>query len=160
MYHILSIHRGLIYPWLCSLLPMALATPLSALIFAGHHARSDVFIPLFSLGLLWASLYVLSGNLFVTVMVHFLWNSRVFLGSFLGQWKTEKWKKMKTKMKNGNEKLKMQKWRCKVEVKSVVLLYYCTVLKIPTRTDDVQYSTVQYTDTYRWCTVQYTDTYR
>jgi membrane protease YdiL (CAAX protease family) len=77
-------YRGLIYPWLCSLFPMPLATPLSAIIFAAHHARKDVFIPLFTLGLIWACLYVLSGNLFVPVVVHAMWNSRVFLGSFLG----------------------------------------------------------------------------
>ena len=77
-------YRGLIYPFLCSVFPMALATPLSALIFALHHGRKQVFIQLFTLGSLWASLYVLSGNLFVSVVVHSLWNSRVFLGSFLG----------------------------------------------------------------------------
>jgi membrane protease YdiL (CAAX protease family) len=77
-------YRGLIYPWLCSVFPMAFATPFSAVIFAAHHARKDVFIPLFTLGLSWACLYVLSGNLFVPVVVHAMWNSRVFLGSFLG----------------------------------------------------------------------------
>ena len=77
-------YRGLIYPFLCSVFPMALATPLSALIFALHHGRKQVFIQLFTLGSMWASLYVLSGNLFVSVVVHSLWNSRVFLGSFLG----------------------------------------------------------------------------
>lgn len=74
----------MIFPWLGSVLPMALATPLSAVIFALHHARREVFIPLFTLGLGWACLYLLSGNLFVTVMVHFMWNSRVFLGTVLG----------------------------------------------------------------------------
>ena len=77
-------YRGLIYPFLCSIFPMALSTPLSALIFALHHGRKQVFIQLFTLGSMWASLYVLSGNLFVSVVVHSLWNSRVFLGSFLG----------------------------------------------------------------------------
>ena len=76
--------RGLIYPFLCSVLPMTLATPLSAVVFAAHHARRDLFVPLFTLGLGWAVLYVLSGNLFVPVVVHCMWNSRVFLGSFLG----------------------------------------------------------------------------
>ena len=77
-------YRGLIFPFLCSLFPLNLATPLSAFIFAAHHARRDLFLPLFTLGLGWASLYVQSKNLFVTVLVHCLWNSRVFLGSFLG----------------------------------------------------------------------------
>ena len=38
-------------------------------------------LPLFALGLTWSTLYVLSGNLFVTILVHTLWNARVFLGS-------------------------------------------------------------------------------
>ena len=77
-------YRGLIYPWLCSIVPMALATPLSGVIFAAHHGRKEVFLPLFVLGIAWAVLYLLSGNLFVPVVVHFMWNSRVFIGSFLG----------------------------------------------------------------------------
>jgi hypothetical protein len=66
--------RGLIYPWLASLLPMPLATPLSALLFAASHARADTFLPLFALGLTWTALYLLSGNLFVSMVVHALWN--------------------------------------------------------------------------------------
>ena len=64
---------------------MPLATPLSAIIFALHHGRGEAFLPLSVLGLTWAVLYLLSGNLFVTMVVHALWNSRVFIGSVLGK---------------------------------------------------------------------------
>ena len=66
--------RGLILPWLSSLLPVSLATPLSSLLFAASHARADTFLPLFALGLTWTVLYLLSGNLFVSMLVHALWN--------------------------------------------------------------------------------------
>jgi len=78
-------YRGLIFPWLSSILPMPLATPLSALVFAAHHGRLDAMIPLTVLGLTWALLYLLSGNLFVTILVHAMWNSRVFIGSLIGK---------------------------------------------------------------------------
>jgi membrane protease YdiL (CAAX protease family) len=77
-------YRGLIYPFLGSIMPMSLATPLSAIVFAVHHARVDALIPLFVLGMTWATLYLLSGNLFVCMVVHAMWNSRIFLGSYLG----------------------------------------------------------------------------
>eukprot|EP01041_Mallomonas_annulata_P005991 gene5991-12073_t len=69
-------YRGLIFPWLSSFLPMSLATPLSALVFAAHHGRKEAMIPLFTLGMTWGILYLLSGNLFVTMVVHAMWNSR------------------------------------------------------------------------------------
>lgn len=40
--------------------------------------------PLTVLGLVWSLLYLYSGNLMVNVLIHAMWNSRVFLGSFLG----------------------------------------------------------------------------
>ena len=62
---------------------MLLATPGSALIFAAHHAQGDALLPLSTLGLTWALLYLLSGNLFVVMVVHAMWNSRIFLTSLL-----------------------------------------------------------------------------
>jgi membrane protease YdiL (CAAX protease family) len=76
-------YRGFIYPWLSSFLPMLLATPVSALVFAAHHAQADAFFPLAVLGLVWALLYLLSGNLLVVVLVHAMWNSRIFLTGLL-----------------------------------------------------------------------------
>jgi membrane protease YdiL (CAAX protease family) len=63
---------------------MSWATPLSAAIFALHHGREDAFIPLFVLGWTWAVLYLLSGNLFVAMVVHAMWNSAVFI-EYLGK---------------------------------------------------------------------------
>jgi len=60
-------------------MPMPWATPLSAVIFALHHGREDAFLPLFVLGLTWAILYLLSGNLFVAMVVHAMWNIAVFI---------------------------------------------------------------------------------
>lgn len=76
-------YRGFVYPWLASFLPMLLATPGSALLFAAHHAQGDALLPLSTLGLTWALLYLLSGNLFVVMVVHAMWNSRIFLTSLL-----------------------------------------------------------------------------
>ena len=76
-------YRGFVYPWLASFLPMLIATPGSALLFAAHHAQGDALLPLASLGMSWALLYLLSGNLFVVMLVHAMWNSRIFLTSLL-----------------------------------------------------------------------------
>jgi membrane protease YdiL (CAAX protease family) len=53
-------------------------------IMQAHHLSTQTMIPLMTLGFVWAMLYVLSGNLLVTVLIHSMWNSRVFLGSLLG----------------------------------------------------------------------------
>lgn len=41
-------------------------------------------LPLGTLGYLWAVIYIMSGNLMVPMVIHAMWNSRVFLGSLLG----------------------------------------------------------------------------
>ncbi|CAM9992236.1 unnamed protein product [Choristocarpus tenellus] len=41
-------------------------------------------LPLSILGLVWSLLYMFSGNLVTTIIIHAMWNSRVFLGSLLG----------------------------------------------------------------------------
>lgn len=51
----------------------------SGLLFACHHAAIASIIPLTALGILWAFIYVKSGNLIVTMVIHALWNLRVFL---------------------------------------------------------------------------------
>ncbi len=76
-------YRGFVYPWLASFLPMLLATPGSALIFAAHHAQRDAFLPLAAMGLVWALLYLVSGNLLVVMLVHAMWNSKIFLNGLL-----------------------------------------------------------------------------
>ena len=53
----------------------------NALLFALHHDSLQALLPLTFLGGLWACLYAATeGNLLVTVLVHAMWNWRVFLG--------------------------------------------------------------------------------
>jgi membrane protease YdiL (CAAX protease family) len=60
------------------------AAVIQAVIFSAHHMSVTAAIPLFVLGWVWALLYGESNNLFTVIFVHALWNSRVFLGSWLG----------------------------------------------------------------------------
>ena len=43
-----------------------------------------LLLPLSVTGFVWGVLYVGSGNLLVPILIHALWNTRVFLGSYLG----------------------------------------------------------------------------
>ena len=78
------LYRGFLLPSLSLWMPINLAIPLSAVLFAAHHMSLTSMVPLTALGLVWAILYVHSGNLIVTILIHSMWNSRVFLGSLLG----------------------------------------------------------------------------
>ena len=40
-------------------------------------------LPLSALGMVWGVAYVCSGNLVVPIVIHALWNSRIFLSSVL-----------------------------------------------------------------------------
>jgi membrane protease YdiL (CAAX protease family) len=60
------------------------AAILQAIVFSAHHMSMAAGLPLAVLGWTWAVLYRLSGNLWTVCLVHALWNSRVFLGSWLG----------------------------------------------------------------------------
>jgi membrane protease YdiL (CAAX protease family) len=61
-----------------------IAAVIQAVVFSAHHMSVTAAIPLFVLGWIWALLYAESNNLFTVIFVHALWNSRVFLGSWLG----------------------------------------------------------------------------
>jgi len=78
------LYRGFLLPALYLFYPPDVATLVSAVIFAAHHMSMSGMIPLTTLGYLWAVLYLLSGNLLVPILIHAMWNSRVFLGSLLG----------------------------------------------------------------------------
>jgi len=78
------LYRGFMLPALNVLLPLNTSVIISGLIFSAHHLSATGFIPLAMLGITWAYLYAKCGNLFVTIFIHALWNSRVFLGSWLG----------------------------------------------------------------------------
>jgi len=78
------LYRGFLLPALHLFLPLPFALPFSGLLFGLHHQALASVLPLAALGSFWALLYVLSRNLAVPVLIHALWNSRVFLGSLLG----------------------------------------------------------------------------
>lgn len=78
------LYRGFLLPALACFLPMWAAIPASSVLFAIHHLNPTMVVPLSMLGLIWAILYAKSGNLTVTILIHAMWNSRVFLGSLLG----------------------------------------------------------------------------
>jgi membrane protease YdiL (CAAX protease family) len=76
-------YRGLIFPWLSFISPLPLATICSAIIFAVHHARVDALLAFFGLGLIWSMFYLLSGSIIVPVIIHYMWNFRVFINSMM-----------------------------------------------------------------------------
>jgi len=78
------LYRGFLLPTLSLWLPLPVSVPLSGVLFGLHHQMPASALPLSALGVAWALLYVLSRNLWVTILVHAMWNSRVFLGSLLG----------------------------------------------------------------------------
>mmetsp|Transcript_22523 Transcript_22523/g.25638 ORF Transcript_22523/g.25638 Transcript_22523/m.25638 type:complete len:478 (+) Transcript_22523:129-1562(+) len=78
------LYRGFMLPALCLFLPHYLAIILSGIVFSIHHVSATGAIPLMILGCTWASIYTKCGNLMVTILVHAMWNSRVFLGNWLG----------------------------------------------------------------------------
>lgn len=78
------LYRGYLLPALTTVMPIRWAIPLSSVLFAVHHLNIGSIIPLTVLGWAWALLYSHSRNLLVTIFIHALWNSRVFLGSLLG----------------------------------------------------------------------------
>jgi hypothetical protein len=78
------LYRGFLLPAMCLQMKFPLAVLFSGIMFSAHHMSATGSIPLAFLGWAWALLYAKSGNLMVTIMVHALWNSRVFLGNWLG----------------------------------------------------------------------------
>ena len=79
------LYRGFLLPALCRFMPLRTALPLHALLFGVHHHALVSLLPLSALGLLWGVLYLRSGNLIVPILVHALWNSRIFISSLLEQ---------------------------------------------------------------------------
>jgi uncharacterized protein len=78
------LYRGYLLPALRCFMPFWPAVVLSGNIFSLTHMSTTGTIPLAVLGWTWAALYAKCGNLFVTILIHCLWNSRVFLASWFG----------------------------------------------------------------------------
>ncbi|GMI48304.1 hypothetical protein TrCOL_g10488 [Triparma columacea] len=78
------LYRGFLFPSLTLLLRPLPSLLLSSLIFSSHHLSLTSFFPLFALGAVWGLIYKETGNLWVVVAIHGLWNSRVFIGGWAG----------------------------------------------------------------------------
>ena len=75
--------RGFLLPLFASVMPLQVASVLSAFLFAAQHGQWDVVLQLFALGYVWNRMYIDSKNLLVTIMVHIMWNSRSLLSVLL-----------------------------------------------------------------------------
>lgn len=78
------LYRGYLLPALGLFMGFWPSVFVSGVLFSVHHLSLMGAIPLMVLGWLWAALYAKSGNILVTMLIHGMWNSRVFLGSWLG----------------------------------------------------------------------------
>lgn len=75
--------RAFVLQALTSVAPLRLALPCAGLLFGAQHLQAGLVLPLAVCGYFWGVLYAFSGNLLVPVLVHAMWNARVFLGSLL-----------------------------------------------------------------------------
>lgn len=78
------LYRGYLLPALSLFMGFWPSVFVSGVLFSVHHLSVMGAIPLAVLGWVWAALYAKSGNILVTILIHGMWNSRVFLGSWLG----------------------------------------------------------------------------
>lgn len=77
--------RGFLLPLFASVMPLQVASILSAFLFAAQHYQWDAILQLFALGFVWNKMYIDSKNLLVTIMVHIMWNSRSLLSTLLSR---------------------------------------------------------------------------
>jgi len=78
------LYRGYLLPALGLFMGFWPSVFVSGILFSVHHLSVMGAIPLMVLGWLWAAIYAKSSNILVTILIHGMWNSRVFLGSWLG----------------------------------------------------------------------------
>ena len=79
------LYRGFLLPGLHAVTHSWTAAALvQAAVFSAHHMSVTGALPLAVLAWTWALLYTRSRNLLTVVVVHAMWNSRVFVGSWLG----------------------------------------------------------------------------
>uniref|UniRef100_A0A3B0MSF4 Protease, putative n=1 Tax=Theileria annulata TaxID=5874 RepID=A0A3B0MSF4_THEAN len=67
-----------------SFLPTLYSSIASSIIFSINHLSPHSFLQLFSLGLLWSFIQLNNDNILITILIHSLWNSRIFFGSLTG----------------------------------------------------------------------------
>jgi membrane protease YdiL (CAAX protease family) len=75
--------RAFLMQALTTALPLRAALLVGGFIFGVQHFQIGLVLPLAAMGYFWGVLYAFSGNLLVPVLVHALWNSRIFIGSLL-----------------------------------------------------------------------------
>lgn len=78
------LYRGFCLPAMTQLMGLRQAVFWQGIVFSAHHMSLTGALPLAALGWAWATIYVKSRNLISVIIIHMLWNSRVFLGSWLG----------------------------------------------------------------------------
>lgn len=78
------LYRVFVFKTLNLKLPKSIATVLSAFIFSVHHMNPRSVLQLFALGVLWSVIEQGTNNLFISIAIHSLWNTRIMLGTFLG----------------------------------------------------------------------------
>lgn len=76
--------RAFILQALTAALPLSRALLVQGFLFGAQHLQIGLVLPLALTGYVWGVLYVNSANLLVPILVHALWNGRIFLGSYLG----------------------------------------------------------------------------
>ena len=76
--------RAFILQALRAVMPLRNALLAQGLLFGAQHLQLGLVLPLSVTGFAWGVMYVYSGNLLVPVLIHALWNARIFLGSYLG----------------------------------------------------------------------------
>lgn len=73
------LNRGFLLPALHRFMPIKYALPIHAFIFGVQHRSLALLLPSTITGLLWGWLYMASGNLLVSSLIHVLWNTKVFI---------------------------------------------------------------------------------
>ena len=68
----------------CFHLPSSLALLTQGVLFGAQHLQIGLLLPLAVTGYVWGVLYINSANLLVPMLIHALWNARIFIGSYLG----------------------------------------------------------------------------
>lgn len=78
------LYRGFCLPAMTQLMGYHWAVFWQGVVFSVHHMSLTGALPLAVLGWTWAAVYTKSRNIFTVMIIHMLWNSRVFLGNWLG----------------------------------------------------------------------------
>ncbi|EDO07641.1 CAAX protease self-immunity family protein [Babesia bovis T2Bo] len=79
------LYRVFVFKVINAKLPRNIATCIAALVFAVHHMNPHSIIQLFALGVLWSFIEQGTNNVFISMAIHSLWNTRIMLGTLMGK---------------------------------------------------------------------------